>query len=250
MSERTHEQSSIPAATAHRAVAERPRTADDSHRVDPERLQKVFRHRAERLANADRRLFRNTAGERSENTQGLLLCSLAGETYGIPLAVVGQVLPCTNPTPLPTAGPELLGIMSIRGEIRTIVDLRILLNLPAAPDGQRGYVVVVRTSSAEVGLRVDCLERVASFADSELAPVGEHYASGTGTHLAGVTTDGATVIGPEALLRLCGGQEPASESPLLSDEDCQNEVCRSVGSISAFPADPRPPAPTDPMIQP
>ncbi|WP_269087644.1 chemotaxis protein CheW [Solemya pervernicosa gill symbiont] len=56
-------------------------------------------------------------------------------------------------SPLPCCPPHILGAMSLRGDLLTLIDPRAALNLPPADGGNRA--VVGRIGEQAVGLAVD-----------------------------------------------------------------------------------------------
>ncbi len=145
-------------------------------RVDPVELQAILKRRAKRLA------MRRIDEAHRENRNRILVFTLADEQYGIPLQQVVEVQPFENCTPLPTASAELSGIVSLHGAIHSVVDLRILLEMPPASAESRGYLIVVKTSSDSVALRVDQVERVTDITDAELASLDDLSRTKAVTH--------------------------------------------------------------------
>ena len=66
-------------------------------------------------------------------TIDVLLLRLAGELYGIPSASVREVVRYRAYTPVPGSPPSLPGILSQRGTILPVVELRQLLDLAIVP---------------------------------------------------------------------------------------------------------------------
>ncbi|MDP3858383.1 MAG: chemotaxis protein CheW [Stagnimonas sp.] len=81
--------------------------------------------------------------------------SIAGESYAVNILQLREVLPDSRPVPVPGAPPEVLGVLNLRGEIITLLDLRRWLGLPAgAADGP---VLVLELAGLSLGLRVDAV---------------------------------------------------------------------------------------------
>jgi purine-binding chemotaxis protein CheW len=78
---------------------------------------------------------------------------LDGHLFGIGVQDVQEVLRHQDVRPVPLAPPEIRGLLNLRGQIVTTVDLRARLGLPAAEEG--GVNVVVRTPDGPVSLLVD-----------------------------------------------------------------------------------------------
>ena len=55
---------------------------------------------------------------------------LAYETYGIESAYVREIYPLTEITPLPGTPPFVRGIVNIRGQILSVIDLKKFFELP------------------------------------------------------------------------------------------------------------------------
>lgn len=81
---------------------------------------------------------------------------LDGHLFGIPVDTVQEVLREQALTPVPLAAPEVVGLVNLRGQIVTTLDLRRRLLLPPRPDPERPVCVVVRTvDGGAVSLVVD-----------------------------------------------------------------------------------------------
>jgi len=81
---------------------------------------------------------------------------LAGnEAYGVPLASVREVLVPPPLTEVPRAADHVLGVISVRGEIITVVDLPKLLNLEAVHDEPYGRVLLIDNGQELIGMAVD-----------------------------------------------------------------------------------------------
>ncbi len=81
---------------------------------------------------------------------------LDGHLFAIPVESVQEVLKAQELTDVPLAPPEVSGLINLRGQIVTTVDLRARLGLPAREPDAPTVNVVVRNANAEVvSLRVD-----------------------------------------------------------------------------------------------
>jgi purine-binding chemotaxis protein CheW len=80
---------------------------------------------------------------------------LADHWFGVEARQVQEVLAGQELTPVPLAPPGIAGLLNIRGEIVTAVDLRARLGMPAADPGAERLAVVVRVDGEPVSLVVD-----------------------------------------------------------------------------------------------
>jgi purine-binding chemotaxis protein CheW len=175
---------------------------DRSMTVDDARQATVFHERALQLA------ARKTVADAPAPTFPVLGFALAGERYGIELPEVLQVLPLVDCTPVPGGPAWLLGVANLRGEVRSVIDLRQVLGLPEAKRPARGYVLVLRGPAGEVAVFVDELERVVHVAIDELATRDE-ASSAASSLLRGVSHDGLIVLrSGELLARIAPSTHP------------------------------------------
>ena len=93
---------------------------------------------------------RNTAEARQ-------LCTffLHGLYLGVDVTRVQEVFRYQAMTRVPLAAPEVRGLINLRGQIVTALELRTRLALPPRPDTEKPMNVVIRTGGATVSLLVD-----------------------------------------------------------------------------------------------
>jgi purine-binding chemotaxis protein CheW len=75
---------------------------------------------------------------------------LDGHLFGVPVASVQEVLKQQELTTVPQAPPEVSGLINLRGQIITTLELRTRLGLGARPLGAPAVNVVVRTADGGV----------------------------------------------------------------------------------------------------
>ncbi|MBS1816840.1 MAG: chemotaxis protein CheW [Acidobacteria bacterium] len=85
---------------------------------------------------------------------------LDGLYLGIEVLSVQEVIRHQPLTPVPLAPPVVRGLINLRGQIVTAVDLRARLGLPPQPDDALPMNVVVRTTDGVVSLLVDEIDDV------------------------------------------------------------------------------------------
>jgi chemotaxis signal transduction protein len=90
----------------------------------------------------------------------LVIFPLGEDRYALTTDRVRQVVVTPAVTSIPTAPPSILGVFNLRGEIVPLVDLSLLLGLPAAtPRAGVTHAVVVETPSGPAGLAVTDMPR-------------------------------------------------------------------------------------------
>ena len=81
--------------------------------------------------------------------------TLAGLLFGVEVAKVQEVIRHLNLTRVPLAPPIIHGLINLRGQIVTAIDLRCRLGMEARSADRHPMNVVVRTDDEAVSLLVD-----------------------------------------------------------------------------------------------
>lgn len=76
---------------------------------------------------------------------------------GIDVQKVQEVIRYQEMTSVPLAQPAVSGLINLRGQIVTAIDLRVKLGLPPRPPGERPMNVVVRDGDGAFSLLVDSI---------------------------------------------------------------------------------------------
>jgi len=95
---------------------------------------------------------------------------LAGEAYAVPIARITEILKPLPITPVPRAPRVVIGVMTVRGRLVTVVDLRRRLRLREAPMDSRSRILITDTGEERVGLLVDEVLQVHRLAEGEIEP--------------------------------------------------------------------------------
>lgn len=87
--------------------------------------------------------------------------------FGVEVLKVQEVIRYQDMTRVPLAPAMVRGLINLRGQIVTAVDLRQRLGLPPLPDGELPMNVVVRTSEGAVSMLVDAIGDVLEVDDAD-----------------------------------------------------------------------------------
>jgi len=83
--------------------------------------------------------------------------TLDGRLYGVDVDRVQEVLRCQPRTRVPLAPAAVAGLVNLRGQVLTAIDLRERLGLPPREPGVEPMVVVIRVSGEPISLLVDSI---------------------------------------------------------------------------------------------
>jgi purine-binding chemotaxis protein CheW len=135
-------------------------------------------------ARPEKRAVRR-AGEAGKRVEYLAFV-LASETYAVPIANVAEILRLQPITDVPRSPATVLGVISVRGKLVTVIDLRRRFALEEAPVDRRSRILIADLGKGEqIGLVVDEVRQVWRLAAEEIEPAsvlgGEQPA-----HIAGI----------------------------------------------------------------
>jgi len=98
--------------------------------------------------------------------------TLAGKDYGIDIMSVKEIAKFANFTYVPNTAPFVRGVYNLRGDIISIIDLRLMFNLPVprktVDTAENG--LILRTESNVVGVIVDSIDKVVSISSEAIQP--------------------------------------------------------------------------------
>ena len=118
--------------------------------VPPEMWESILRERARLLAQP-------TEQAETEETIEVVTMLLAYETYAIETAYVREVYPLKELTPLPCTPPFVAGIVNVRGQVMSVIDLKKLFELPAQGITDLNKVVILSDGNMEFGILADAI---------------------------------------------------------------------------------------------
>lgn len=102
---------------------------------------------------------------------------LAGDSFGIPVLKVREIIRHTTIRAVPGMPAYVCGVINLRGKIIPVLDLRLRFGLPAALNNEQTCIVVVQVATSDsqtvaTGLVVDGVEEVVQItaSDTELTP--------------------------------------------------------------------------------
>ena len=162
--------------------------------ASPELKRKILRARAKALA-----LEVKDESAQQECIE-IIEFRLGSETYAVETEFVREVYLLNNFTPLPGLPDFILGIINIRGQIISIVDLKKLFNLPANGLGELNKIIVLQNEKMEFGILADLILGTRSI---QLTSVQTSYTSMPGIsseYLKGVTSDHLIILNAKNIL--------------------------------------------------
>lgn len=115
----------------------------------------------------------NARKERAERIDfKMVTFSLAGKEYGIDIMNVKEIASAGRFTYVPNAAPFVRGVYNLRGDIISIIDLRIMFHLPAErkSDDALESLLILRVDDHVFGVIVDNIDKVVGVSSAAIQP--------------------------------------------------------------------------------
>ena len=160
----------------------------------PEEKRSLLKKRAQALA-----LRENDETGQQECIE-IIVFRLAYETYGIETAFVREVYPLKDMTTLPGTPSFVIGIINVRGQIVSVIDLKKFFILPEKGLGELNKVIIMCNERMEFGILADVVEGTQSVALNEIMAVPSSDIGIGEKYLKGVTKEHIVVLEAESIL--------------------------------------------------
>jgi purine-binding chemotaxis protein CheW len=140
--------------------------------------------------------FKDMQLEDSGDLDRFIEFSLGQEDYAIPLLMVREVISIPETTPIPKAPKHFIGLMNLRGQVISIVDLRNKLTIKPNEEPVDNAVIIVDFQGMNIGIVVDSINKVLAFANSEVQEMPELQSQVRSDYILGIykKDDGLTVL--------------------------------------------------------
>ena len=163
-------------------------TMEQGTALSPDEERRILKSRAQALS---RELGTDAA---AGETLEVVEFDLAGERYAFPLAEVREVSRLRELTPVPCTPPFVLGIINLRGEIRTVIDLKKFFDLPAAGITELNKIILIQHGDLPLGILADAIRGVRRIAIGDLQPALPTLTDVRADYLRGITSERLVVL--------------------------------------------------------
>ena len=110
------------------------------------------------------------AALKTSNADGKFLCfTLGKEKFAIPLLQVKEVLGNVETTAIPQAPPHFKGIMNLRGQVISVIDLRTKLKIGKPEVTPETTIIIMDFAPLCLGVIVDSVDCVAMFEGKDIS---------------------------------------------------------------------------------
>ena len=104
-----------------------------------------------------------------DNIENMYLTFAIGtETYGVPIAVVTEIVGMQRIMTVPDVPRYIKGVINLRGKVIPLMDVRLRFNLEERAYDDRTVIIVLELGTSPVGLIVDRVSEVLEIADDHI----------------------------------------------------------------------------------
>lgn len=101
------------------------------------------------------------------NPQQLVVFTLGGEQYALPIKQVQEIIRYTKPRSVAASESWVRGVLSLRGRLVPVYDIAARLGVIFEP-GEQSKIVIVETETGIVGVIVDGVDEVRGVEDEQI----------------------------------------------------------------------------------
>jgi purine-binding chemotaxis protein CheW len=163
--------------------------------ISPDHQQHVLRVRAQQLAKPRERA--RSAAETIE----ILDFILSGERYGVETSLVREVYPLSDLTPVPCTPPFVAGVINVRGDLVSVIDVKKFFALPERGLTELHRVIVVQDGLMVCGILCDVVTGVRLLPRAEIQQGLPTLTGIRERYLLGIAADLTVVLDITNLLR-------------------------------------------------
>ena len=103
-----------------------------------------------------------------------LTFSVSGETFGIAISAIKEIIEYRAPTDVPMMPPFIRGVINLRGRVVPVVDLSVRFGRSRMEVVRRTCIVIIEVQEAgerqEIGAVVDAVSAVVDIPESDIEP--------------------------------------------------------------------------------
>jgi purine-binding chemotaxis protein CheW len=130
----------------------------------------------------------------------LITFELGSERFGVDIRHLLEIQKADMVTPVPGVPPFVLGVISQRGNVLTVISPGVLLGRPCDGWTSDGRILIVHAAGQTVGLLVDNVTGVLDLSRNSLKPPLAHGWSDWHRHITHLTSDLVHVLDADGLM--------------------------------------------------
>ena len=126
---------------------------------------------------------------------------LSGETYCIEADYVREALPLKDLTVVPCTPSFILGVINIRGQIYSVLNLKKVFNLAERGISEFNKVIIIQSEEISFGIVADTILGTKNILQSAINIAPYSRKTGKNEYISGVTSEGYIILNGAALMK-------------------------------------------------
>ncbi len=159
-----------------------------------ELVKELLRKRTELLAKA------KIEQEQQEESLNVVVFILNNEKYAIGANWLKGIRTLSSTVPLPGVPPFIKGITNLYGVLYSVVDLKVLLGLPAHEETQSMQLMIIDHETLKVAFLVEKIDEFKTIYERDLDASITGIKSMEEGLILGLSNDGIIILNPEKIL--------------------------------------------------
>lgn len=156
--------------------------------------QQVLRARADALARPPQR------PEVDQDALQVIEFVLASETHAIESRFIREIYSLKEITAIPCTPPFVIGMINVRGQIITVINIKTFFGLPEQGLSDLNQVIIVQAGEIEMGILADAILGVRLVRPTDLQPPPTTLSGIRADYLRGVTKERMAVLDVAAIV--------------------------------------------------
>ncbi|MET1123828.1 MAG: chemotaxis protein CheW [Archaeoglobaceae archaeon] len=108
---------------------------------------------------------------KGNETVQVIVFNLGDERYGVDISQVREIIKPTQITRIPNAPDFVEGVINLRGQITTIINLRKRFGMEPKSIDNNTRIIVVEHKNAVIGMMVDAVNEVKYLSSEDIEPL-------------------------------------------------------------------------------
>lgn len=156
--------------------------------------------------------FMNLAdGLLKDESQLVVVCSISGNTLGVPTGPIQEVLAVPEMRPVHHAPPFVIGVFNLRGKVLILLDPAVKLGLPPQDLSNESRILVIQSGSELIGVLVDELTGIFPYVPEQLVANPESLQKSLRQAIAGFFFLNGQMVGLLKIDELLSREETTAE---------------------------------------
>lgn len=135
----------------------------------------------------------------------LLTWTIEDQLFGLEIGKCREVDRDVRITDVPHSKKFISGIVNLRGDVVTVLDLRVLLNYDGKSETDRNVIIRLKSDGSNIAIKADKVSDIVEVEESNIEDAGVHLNENESKYIqsVGITDKGLVLIlSPESILNI------------------------------------------------